>query len=164
MIVLVASGCAVPDVNPPMAKAKTGYVDFHADNDSGLCWQIQRLGKDAHKGKILFEEFKPRTNGVLRLAFSPGEHRLGISFLNRAIPEPGIVNVVVEDRRITPVRVTLVETGKTMMEGREVRVGGTYYGVGRSTKIRAGEAATFRVEAEAEESLAYQPKEKIAAD
>jgi len=162
MTAVAACGCAVSDVNPPMAKARTGYVDFHADNDSGLCWQIQRLGKDAHKGKILFEEFKPRTNGVLRLSFAPGEHRLGISFLNRAITEPGVVNVVVEDKRITPVRVTLVETGKTIMERREVRVGGTYYGVGRSTKIRAGEGATFRVEAEAQPPVAYQPKERAA--
>jgi hypothetical protein len=104
---------------------------------------------------------------VVRLAFAPGEYRLGISFLNRAIPEPGVANVAVEDGKITPVRVTLMETGKTMMETREVRVGGTFYGrLGRSTRIRAGEGATFRVEAEPQEPMSYQPKERMpfAAD
>jgi hypothetical protein len=84
--------------------------------------------------------------------------------LNRAITEPGLVNVVVEDGKITPVRVTLLQTGKTIMETKEVRVGGTYYGVGRSTKVRAGEGATFRVEAEAQPPVAYQPKERMVAD
>jgi len=161
IMAILVGGCAVSDVNPSMAKAKTGYVDFYADNDSGLSWQIQRLERDKRQGKILFEEFKPRTNGVLRLPFAPGEYRLGISFLNRAVTEPGGANVVVEDGKITPVRVTLVETGKTIMEAKEVRVGGTYYGVGRSTKIRAGEGVTFRVEAEAQTPVPYQQKERM---
>jgi hypothetical protein len=164
-VTALAGGCAVHDVNPPVAKAKTGYVDFYADDGGGLSWQIQRFGKDEGKGKILFEEFKPRTNGAVRLAFAPGEYRLGITFLNRAIPEPGVANVVVEDGKITPVRVTLVETGTTIIESKEVRVGGTFYGrLGRTTRIRAGEGTTFGVETETQKPISYRPKERIAGE
>jgi hypothetical protein len=165
MIAVAVCGCAVSDVNPRVAKAKTGYVDFYADNDDGLCWQVQRLGKDERRGRILFEEFRPRTNDVLRLAFAPREYRLGISFLNRAVTEPGVVNVVVEEGKITPVRVTLLETGKTLTQTKDVRVGSTFYGrYGRSTKIRTSEGATFRVEAEAQTAVGYEPKDRLVAD
>jgi hypothetical protein len=165
MIAVAACGCAVSDVNPRTVRANTGYVDFYADNDDGLCWQIQRLGKNEHRGKILFEEFRPRTNGVLRLPFPPGQYRLGVAFLNRAVTEPGVVNLAVEDGKITPVRVTLVETGKALTQTKDVRVGSTFYGrYGRRTKIRASEGATFRVEAEAQTAVGYQPKEKLVAD
>jgi hypothetical protein len=161
-VAILAGGCASPDVNPPAAKRGRGYVDFYADDTSGLCWQIQRLERDGAKGRTSFEEFKPRTNDVVRLAFAPGEYLFGITFLNRAITETGVAHVVVEDGKITPVRVTLVETGKTMLERTESRVGGTFYGrSGRSTKIRASEGATFRVEAEAEEPTTYRPKDKM---
>lgn len=103
VVALVAAGCAVRDVNPAAAKARTGYVDFYADDASSLCWQIQRLEGDQTKGKILYEEFRPLTNGIVRLAFAPGEYRFGVSFLNRAIVEPGLVNVAVQDGKITPV-------------------------------------------------------------
>jgi hypothetical protein len=162
MTVAILAGCASPDVNPPAAKRGTGYVDFYADDTSGLCWQIQRLEKDAAKGRTSFEEFRPRTNDVVRLAFAPGEYLFGITFLNRAITETGVAHVVVEDGKITPVRVTLVETGKTMLERTESRVGGTFYGrSGRSTKIRASAGATFRVETETQGTTAYRPKDKM---
>jgi hypothetical protein len=162
-MLVIVTGCAVHDVNPPAPKASTGYVDFFSEDDGGLSWQIQRFGKEG--GKILFEEFKPRTNGVVRLAFAPGEYRLGITFLNRAIPEPGIASVVVEDGKITPVRVTLVEAGTTILESKEVRVGGTFYGrLGRSTRIRAGESTTFHVEAETQKPISYRPKERITGE
>jgi hypothetical protein len=163
-VAILGGSCASPDVNPPAAKARTGYVDFYADDTSDLCWEIRRLRNDGDQGKIVFEEFKPRANGVVRLAFAPGEYRLAINFLNRAMTERGVANVIVEDGKVTPVRVTLVETGKTIIENREVRVGGTFYGrSGRSTKLRASEGATFRIETEAQEQVPYQPKERMAS-
>jgi hypothetical protein len=160
MVMLLAGGCATTEVNPPVAKAETGYVDFYADDDSGLCWQIERLRNN--DGKVLIQEFRERTNGVVRLAFPPGEHRFRITFLNRAVLKPGIAKVSVEDGNITPVRVSLLEIGKAQFETRDVRVGGTLYGrLGRSTRLRASEGATFRVEAEAQSPVAYRPKEKM---
>ena len=161
-VAILAGGCASRDVNPPAAKPRTGYVDFYVDDDSSLCWQIQQLGKDQTRGKILFEEFTPLTNAVVRLAFAPGEYRFAVNFLNRSIPEPAFADVLVGDGKVTPVRITLVETGKTIVENREARVGGTFFGrTGRSTRIRAREGATFRIEAQAHETIPYQPKENM---
>jgi hypothetical protein len=164
-VAILASACATKDVNPPVPKTKTGYADFYADDDSLLCWQIQRLTGNQARGRILFEEFKPRTNALLRLSFPPGQYRLGVTFLNRAVTHPGIADVAIEDGKITPVRVTLVDTGKALTRVKDVRVGGTFYGrFGRSTKIRASEGATFRVEAEAQPPVGYQRKERMLAD
>src|SRR5437762_10107754 len=82
-------GCASPDVNPRTPKAGIGYVDFYADDTSGLCWQIRQLETNQVHGKTLLEEFKRRTNDTVRLAITPGRHRLQINFLNRAVMEPG---------------------------------------------------------------------------
>ncbi len=160
-IALLAPGCASTDVNPRVAQPRKGYVDFYADDNSGLCWQIQRLEPDELNGKTIFEEFKPRTKDVLRLAFAPGTYRFAINFLNRAIVEPGTVIVSVEDGKVTPVQVTLAETGKALIETRHERMGASYARTGRTTKVRASEGATFRVAAEAEQPMTYRPKEAL---
>ena len=160
-VVLFAQGCASTDVNPRVAQPRTGYVDFYADDSSGLCWQIQRLEPDQLNGKTIFEEFKPRTNDILRLAFAPGTYRFAVTFLNRAIIEPGTAIVSVEDGKVTPVQVTLEETGKALIETRQERMGASYARTGRTTKVRASEGATFRVAAEAEHPMAYRPKEAL---
>jgi len=36
-------GCATRNVNPPQARANTGYVDFHADSPGELCWEVSRF-------------------------------------------------------------------------------------------------------------------------
>ena len=160
-VALLTGGCRTADVNPRAAKTGTGYVDFYADDTSGLCWQIRLIKTDKIQGRTLLEEFKARTNDVVRLAFLPGQYRFGVSFLNRAITEPGIVDVVVDDGKITPVQVTFVETGKAMIETRRERIGASYARTGRSTKVRASEGATFRVGADAQESMPYQPKNSM---
>ena len=160
-LALLAHGCASTDVNPRVAQPGKGYVDFYADDSSGLCWQIQRLEPDELNGKTVFEEFKPRTNDILRLAFAPGTYRFAINFLNRAIIEPGTVIVSVENGKVTPVQVTLDETGKALIEIRHERMGASYARTGRTTKVRASEGATFRVAAEAEHPMAYRPKEAL---
>jgi len=35
--------CATGDINPPQARANTGYLDFHADAAAGLMWEVARL-------------------------------------------------------------------------------------------------------------------------
>ena len=37
------TGCASPNVNPPQARAKTGYVDLYADSSGELSWQVARF-------------------------------------------------------------------------------------------------------------------------
>ena len=160
-LVFVTGGCRTADVNPPAAKAGNGYVDFYAEDTNGLCWQIRVIKKNQVQGRTLLQEFRARTNDVVRLAFLPGQYRFGISFLNRAIIESGSAEVRVEEGKITPVRVTLVETGKAMIENRGERIGASYARTGRSTKVRASEGATFRVEADPQESVPYRPISSI---
>src|SRR3954463_15837168 len=93
-VAFLIAGCASPDVNPRTAKPGIGYVDFYADDTSGLCWEIRQIEtNDQVHGKILLQEFKRRTNDTIRLAVTPGSHRLQISFLNRVVMKPGIANV-----------------------------------------------------------------------
>src|SRR6476646_5232724 len=57
-VALLAGGCRTADVNPRAAKAGTGYVDFYADDTSGLCWQIRLIKTGQVQGRTLLEEFK----------------------------------------------------------------------------------------------------------
>ena len=109
----------------------------------------------------MFEEFKARTNNLVRLAFTPGLHLFRITFLNRAVTDPALAKVVVENGKITPVRVILVETGKALIETRQERMGASYARTGRSTRVRASEGATFRVEAKAQAPVSYRPRESM---
>lgn len=158
LCILLLCGCATKNVNPPTARPQTGYVDFYADDISPLCWHIEQTDPKGN-AKTIFEQFAPMTERIVRLAFVPGSYQLHVAFLNRAIVEPGSVELLVEDSEITPVRVTLVETGKTMLETRRERVGSTFYGrTGRSTRIGAAESGLFRIDVEAQAPLPYRTK------
>jgi hypothetical protein len=76
LLALWASGCVTQNVNPPQARANTGYVDFHADSAGELYWQVERFDDRAHSFKNVFSELEPPTGGFLRLAFAPGHYRL----------------------------------------------------------------------------------------
>ena len=44
---LSVQGCATKNVNPPKARANTGYVDFHAGPSAGLSWEVSRWDEAA---------------------------------------------------------------------------------------------------------------------
>jgi len=160
--ILLGGGCASPDVNPDRPAPRTGYVDFFVDPDEPLCWQVMRMDDPSGAAVKVFEQYEPATEPVLRLAFAPGRYDLRVSVLNHVIGQPGRVAVEVKDGSITPVRVTLTEAGKTQVEVRSTRMGGTYYGrYGRGTKLRLGESSALRVDTELLEPLPYQPKAKM---
>lgn len=158
---LIASGCASKNVDPPTARPHTGYVDFHADPPQRLSWQIQQIGA-AGRATTVFEQYKPVTEPILRLAFAPGRYQLQVAVLNYVLTETATLEVEVKDGMITPVRVTLTETGSTLVENKTTRAGGAYYGrYGRGTRIRDNEAATVRVNAGPQVLLPYQPKAQM---
>jgi hypothetical protein len=155
-------GCATRNVNPPQPRPGTGYVDFHTDAAPDLIWEVVRLDDRAKASRKVFTEFEPPQGGVLRLAFPPGHYRLRVMFLNRAVLEPGLVEVEVKDGMITPVRMELAEIGVTSVETKEASVGGTAYGrYGRRTKIGSAEAASYRLTGVAAPPVVYQPKERM---
>jgi hypothetical protein len=160
LLALWASGCATQNVNPPQARANTGYADFRADPAGELYWQVERFDDRAHGFKKVFSELEPPTGGFLRLAFAPGHYRLRVTFLNRVITQPAEVEVEVQTGKITPVRVTLTETGTAFVQTKETSLGGTAKGrYGRRTKIDTDETVMYGLSAVADPPMPYQVKE-----
>lgn len=159
---LLVAGCATPNVNPPQARANTGYVDFHADPSAGLSWEVARWEDRSQDFQRVFWDLEPPSGGVLRLAFAPGRHRLRVTFLNRVITKPAELEVEVQDGKILPVRVTLTEAGTTLVRTKEENRGGTAYGrYGRRTKIGSDETVMHDISAVAAPPVAYQPREQM---
>ena len=156
---LFISGCASPNLNPPQARANTGYVDFYADSSSELSWEVARFDDRSQSFKSVFSELKPPQGGVLRLAFPPGHYRLQVTFLNRVVREPGLVEMEVKDGLITPVHVVLVADGTTTVYSKEERWGRARYG--RGDKIKYDPSAAYRISAEARAPVPYQVKERM---
>ena len=162
VVSLFVTGCASPNVNPPHARAKTGYVDFYADSSGELSWEVARLDDRTQSFRNVFSEWEPPADRALRLAFPPGHYRLRVAFINCVTRGPGLVEVEVKDGLITPVHVTLIPDGTTQVETKEVRAGGTFKGrYGRGTKFGSDESAIYRVSAEAQASVPYQLKEQM---
>jgi hypothetical protein len=159
---LLVQGCASPNVNPARARANTGYVDFHADSPFELSWDVARFDDRAQTFKSLFSDLKPPPGGVLRLAFTPGGHRLRITFLNCVIMEPVEVEVEVQDGKITPVRIILTEAGTALVQSRQASRGVNYNGrYGRRLENRSIESATYSLSAEPGAPAVYQLKEQM---
>jgi hypothetical protein len=162
-LALWVPGCATQNVNPPQARANTGYVDFHADPSVGLSWEVARFDDRTQSFKNVFSELEPPPDGVLRLAFAPGHYRLRVTFLNRIISQPAEVEVEVKDGKITPVQVALIPDGTALVERREQRVGPTVRGRYRSnTQISSDESTLYRISAGADAPMPYQAKERTA--
>lgn len=162
VIGLFVTGCATPNVNPPKPRANTGYVDFHADASEELNWQVSRWDERSRKFELVFWDLNALPTGILRLAFEPGRHRLRVALLNRVIKKAVEVEVGVQDGKIVPVRVTLVEAGTTLVTSKEQERGGTAFGrYGRRTKFSSAETTIYDIYAVAGPPAAYQPREKM---
>jgi hypothetical protein len=158
---LAACGCRTANVNPPMPRAHTGYVDFYTDTDLGLSWDIKRGVAPGGELHTVFSEFDPVPGSILRLASPPGNHRFQIRFINRAITGPQTVDVQVEDGKVTPVHVTLNPVGTALFSRRTEALRGSATGYGRSTKYVGGVNELFQVEIVAGNPEAYQVQEHM---
>ena len=162
LFLALITGCASPNVNPPQARAKTGYVDLYADSSGELSWQVALFDPPTQGFRSVFSEFEPPPGRALRLAFPPGHYRFRVTFMNCVVREPGLVEVDVKDGLITPVHVALIPDGTTQVETKETRVGGTFKGrYGRGTKFGSDESAMYRVSAEPKPAVPYQVKEQM---
>lgn len=159
----LVGGCASRDVNPPQARAHTGYVDFRTEPSGELAWEVLRYDADKRDFRAVFTDFEPRPDRLLRLAFPPGHYRFQVTFLNRVLRGPGEVEVEVRDGMITPVRVALVPDGTVLVDSKEQRVGPSAKGrFGRTTRITSEETFLHRIEAKAGAPMAYQAKEELS--
>lgn len=149
----ICFGCASSNVNPPVARANTGYVDIFDPEGGSRSWSIESPGGN----RSFYTEYKPHT-GIVRLALSPGSYDLGIAVLNTAISKPPAVKVQVHNGQLTPIRVSLVEEGATAVDRKHTQVPGRYL---RRTKITAEETHSHRLEAEVLPPIPYRPKEQV---
>ncbi len=136
-------GCGTPDINSGRARPDTGYIDFHAGLPGELCWEVSRQDVGAGKYRRVYSSLKPPAEGVLRLAFNPGVHRLRLTFLNRVVLAPAEVEVGVRDGEITPVRVTLTDEAGVAVQTKEVAWGPTARGRYGRRNTAGSEAAVL---------------------
>ena len=161
-LALLVTGCATPGVNPALARANTGYVDFHADPADELFWQVEEFDSHAQSFKKVVSELEPPAGGILRLAFVPGHHRLRVAFLNRVITLPAEIEVEAKDGKIIPVRVNLIAAGTTQVQTKDISYGATAKGrYGQRTKYGSDETVSYRLSAMAEAPAPYRPKEQM---
>lgn len=157
----IAFGCKSANVNPRKAKTNTGYVDFYSRSDAQLSWDVRKSKATGHFKKV-FWNVKPVPDDVLRVAFSPGQYRFRVTFLNRVTTKPAEVEAKVENGKITPIEATLTEAGSTFVQSKETSRGNTFYGrAGRRTKINSEETVRYDISAIAEEPVPYQPRQQM---
>ena len=157
---LLCAGCSSLNVNPPVPRANTGYVDFYTDSDLDLSWRVKRADERTGELRSVFSEFDPVLGNILRLASPPGTNQFEVWFINRVTTGPQTVLVPVEDRKITPVHVTLTSAGSVAAsrKSEEFRSAGRI--TRRVTRSVPGQTETFEIKAVAESPQDYQPKER----
>ncbi len=156
---LFASGCASANVDPPQPHSNTGYIDLYSPTDGELCWDVSE--SHGTHFRTVFSNVKPVEGDLLRLAFSPGQHRLRVTFLNRVVKQPATITCDVRSGEVVPVGISLTAAGQTTVLSKQVRVGGTQAGLGgRRTKINSDEAAIYEISAAAGAAIPYQPKSR----
>jgi hypothetical protein len=157
---LWAAGCASTNVDPDVAKPGLGYVDFYC-KDPSVMWNVKDV--TTANSKRLFSKPKPVESGVLRMAFAPGTYKLEVSFLNRVVSEPGVVELQIQDRQVLPVEAYMVPAGSTLIREKSISGGATVYGrYGRTTKVTNEGANLFRVELTPQAPIAYAKKDQMS--
>jgi hypothetical protein len=164
VLALALLGCASSaNMNPPAPRANTGYADFYSPTDAELCWDVRDAAATAGNFKTVFSDVEPAPGDVLRLAFTPGRHKLRVTVLNRVITKPADIEVQIENGGVTPIRVTLTEAGSTFVQSKERSRGNTFYGrAGRRTKISSEETVMYDISATADPTASYLPKEQMS--
>jgi len=156
---LVSAGCSTPNVNPPVPRANTGYIDFYTDSDLGLSWRVREATGPAGEWHPVFLEYKPITGNILRLAAPPGTHRFEIWFNNQVTTGPQTVLVEVANGKVTPVHVTLTPEGSASVLGQSYEYRPTVKATRRVTRISTEDQGMFQIGAAAAAPQEYRPKE-----
>lgn len=162
VLLIIATGCASSNINSPTSRANTGYVDLYSQSDTDLCWDVQVSRPSGADFKTVFSDVKPVEGGVLRLAFAPGHHALRITFLNRVITKPALVDVEIENGKITPLAVTLTESTPTTVVSKQTIIGGSpSLRGGRQNRVNTDETVMYDISAVSATRVSYQPKEQM---
>ncbi len=159
---LVNAGCSTANLNPPAARANTGYVDFYTDANQELSWEIKRAREPGGKWKTVFSEFRPVKGSILRLAAPPGTYRFQVWFINLVTEGPQTVLVEVANGQITPVRVTLTPKGSALVQNKDLKLSPGPGRLRRGNRFSYESNQMFCIGLSAEFPQSYQPKEQRA--
>ena len=97
------------------------------------------------------------------MAFPPGTYKLEVSFLNRVVSEPGVIELQIQSQQVLPVEAYMVPAGSTLIQEKSISGGATVYGrYGRTTKVKNEGANLFRVELNPQAPIAYAKKEQMS--
>ena len=161
LLLLALTGCATGNVNPTAARPNTGYVDFYTDPPTTLSGEISRFDVSRQEFKKVISQVEPLEKRTLRLAFVPGHHRLRLTVYNKVTRGPALVEIDVKDGMITPVRVAITEVGSAQVKDKDILMGSKVKGR-RGITVSYDESVVYQVSAEANASVPYQVKERMA--
>jgi hypothetical protein len=150
-----SAGCASSNVNSPVPRTDTGYVDLYTRMFNDLNWEVARLDERSRSYEVIFSEFKPLPEGVLRLALPPGKQRLRVTFLNCVVREPCVFEVAVTAAMLTPVQLVLTEDGVTQVESKESLPSHSIYYTDTSKIYRVSTVVNAPIPYRVKENLAY---------
>lgn len=155
-LLLLASGCASPDVNPKSARSGRGYVDLYTVPKSDVWWKVDVFLKQEQTFKEFTVEFKAPDQDILRVEARPGWHKARIAFVNAVVEAPAEIDVEVREGMITPIRVAMEPAGTTFTQSREDRVRW------EESRVKTYDQQVWKISATAGAPVPFAPKESTA--
>ena len=145
----LASGCATDNGPRTGVRPGLGFVDFRPDPPDDLAWRVSQFNPGKQAWQQVYSDLKPPANGVLRLVCPPGPYQFQVTFLNRVVLQPALVQVEVVDGLITPVTIALIPNGTVTVDQKQaLRLGSTVKGTqGQRSKYNGDESTAYRLEA-----------------
>ncbi|MFO1475607.1 MAG: hypothetical protein U1F98_03020 [Verrucomicrobiota bacterium] len=164
-LICLLPACASLNVDPRHPEPGVGYVDLYTPTPEQLSWDVREFNAADNAFKPVFSDIDPVQGRILRLAFPPGTCRLRITFLNRVIIEPVILDVTVDAGRITPVEIDSKDEGDASVYTIRTGLGSTAYGhLGRHTRVTGVGTPAYRLTGKALPPVDYQVKSKMPYD
>ena len=161
----LTSGCTTDHGQRSAVRRGLGFVEFQPDPPDDLAWRVSRFDADKQTWQQVFSDLKPPTSGVLRLACAPGPYQFQVTFLNRVILQPVLVQVEVVDGLVTPVRIALIPSGTMTVDQKQaLRLGSTVKGTqGQRSKYNGDQSTAYALEATVKAPTTLYPLPQTSA-
>ena len=160
-LLLLAAGCATPDVNPPAAHVGRGYVDLYTQPKADVWWKVDVFDSRKQNYKEFTAQFKTPAQAIFRVEARPGRHKARISFVNQAVEAPAELEVEVREGMITPVEVKVNKGDSSYVRVVEDRAASGFRTAGRN-RVTDYSQERWQIFARAQPPVPYIPKEQTA--
>ncbi len=159
--IVVASGCAGPDVNPRAPRPGRGYVDLYTQPKTDAWWKVDVFDARIEGYKEFTAEFKTPGQDIFRVSARPGPHKARISFVNQAVEAPAEIEVEVRDGMITPVQVKIEKGDTSFVRDVDDRVRAGFRNGGRN-QVTDYRQQRWMISAKVQPPVPYTPKQSTA--